>query len=73
MTDQEKLDHLVTDVAVLITDVSYIKQNMALVSPLCNRVTILEENLNPIKKMFYGILFTVGGILLTAIIGLVII
>lgn len=60
MTDADKLDFLMTEVATLRTDISYIKSSIVACSTFETRISLLEKSASLIQKILYG---TIGFVL----------
>jgi hypothetical protein len=63
MTDADKLDFLMTEVATLRTDISYIKNSICTFSTFETRISILEKSGALLQKLVYGTV----GLVLTAV------
>ena len=73
MSEQDKLDKIMTDVATLLAKMDMVTTHITNCGALPTRVSLLEDTMGGVKKILWGIGSIVGTLILTAIIGLIII
>jgi hypothetical protein len=71
MGEQDKLDKIMTDVAVLLTKMDMVTQHITNCGALPTRVSLLEDTMSGVKKIMWGIGSVIGTAFLVAVIALI--
>lgn len=71
MSEQDKLDKIMTDIAILVTKMDMVTAHITSCGALPTRVSLLEDAMGGVKKIMWGIGSVVGTAFLIAICALI--
>ena len=69
--NDDKLDKIMTDIAVLLTKMEMVTTHINKCGALPTRVSILEDSMSSVKKIMWGIGSVIGTALLVSILALI--
>lgn len=73
MSELDKINKIMIDIATLITKMDMVTEHIKCCSNTPVRVSLLEESMNGVKRILWGIGGTVGTALVCAVLALILI